>query len=110
MYNREGILVKRLKHTRLLTSRSPPAGGPSSPPPAAVPLLPLGNISLGLALAYVPLAAGWALLFARDARSGLLFTAGPLLGPIGALALVPLLAVRAGGAARRAAAGAGAPP
>jgi hypothetical protein len=85
--------------------RSPRAGLAAA---LAVPVLPLGNISLGLALAYVPLAAGWALLFARDARSGLLLTAGPLLGPIGALALVPLLAVRAGGAARRAAVAAGA--
>ena len=48
----------------------------------AVPVLPLGNVSLGLAVAYVPLALLWLLLFARDARSGLLFLAGPLLAPI----------------------------
>ena len=72
----------------------------------AVPVLPLGNVSLGLALAYVPLALLWLLLFARDARSGLLFLAGPLLAPIHALPLVPVFALartrpRAPGRARR---------
>jgi eukaryotic-like serine/threonine-protein kinase len=69
----------------------------------AVPVLPLGNLSLGLALAYLPLALGWFVLFARDARSGLFFALGPLLAPIGALALAPVLVTRASGAARRAA-------
>ncbi|MEX0816762.1 MAG: serine/threonine-protein kinase [Gaiellales bacterium] len=69
----------------------------------AVPILPLGNLSLGLALAYLPLALGWLLLFARDARSGLFFALGPLLAPVGALALVPVLVTRACGATRRAA-------
>jgi hypothetical protein len=67
----------------------------------AVPILPLGNLSLGLALAYLPLALGWLALFARDARSGLLFAVGPLLAPVGALALVPVLVTRACGMARR---------
>ncbi len=44
-----------------------------------MPVLPLGNISLGLAVAYVPFAVAWLVLFARDARSSLLFLAGPLL-------------------------------
>jgi len=69
----------------------------------AVPVLPLGNLSLGLALAYLPLALGWFVLFARDARSGLFFALGPLLAPVGALALVPVLVTRASGATRRAA-------
>jgi hypothetical protein len=69
----------------------------------AVPILPLGNLSLGLALAYLPLALGWLVLFARDARSGLFFALGPLLAPLGALALVPVLVARVSGAARRAA-------
>ncbi|MGH3052749.1 MAG: serine/threonine-protein kinase [Gaiellaceae bacterium] len=69
----------------------------------AVPILPLGNLSLGLALAYLPLALGWLVLFARDARSGLLFAVGPLLAPVGALALAPVLVTRACGMARRAA-------
>ncbi len=46
----------------------------------AVPVLPLGNISLGLALAYLPVALAWLIVFARDARSSLLFLSGPLLG------------------------------
>jgi eukaryotic-like serine/threonine-protein kinase len=69
----------------------------------AVPILPLGNLSLGLALAYLPLALGWLVLFARDARSGLLFALGPLLAPLGALALAPVLVTRACGTTRRAA-------
>jgi Protein kinase domain len=72
----------------------------------AVPVLPLGNVSLGLALAYLPLAAAWLVLFAGDARSGLLFALGPLLAPLGALALVPALVVRVAGTLRRAAVGA----
>ena len=72
----------------------------------AVPVLPLGNVSLGLALAYVPVALVWLAVFARDAENGLLFLAGPLLAPLGGLALVTVLALRARGAARRAAHGA----
>ncbi len=69
----------------------------------AAPVLPLGNVSLGLALAYAVLALAWALLFGRDARSSLLLLAGPLLAPLGALPLVALLAQRAAGRPRRAA-------
>lgn len=69
----------------------------------AAPVLPLGNVSFGLALAYLPLALGWLLLFAREPRSGLLFLTGPLLAPIHALALVPLFVFRARSAVRRAA-------
>jgi Protein kinase domain len=69
----------------------------------AVPVLPLGNSSLGLAAVYVPFALSWLVLFARDPKSGLLFAAGPLLAPLHALALLPLLAFRARGAVRRAA-------
>jgi hypothetical protein len=69
----------------------------------AVPVLPLGNASLGLALAYVPLALLWLALFARDARSGLLFVSGPLLGALHLLPLVPLVALRARGPVRAAA-------
>ena len=74
----------------------------------AVPILPLGNASSGLAAAYVPLAAGWLLLFARDPRSGLLFASGPLLAPLHALALLPLVALWARGVVRRVAVAAGA--
>ena len=69
----------------------------------AVPVLPLGNASLGLALAYVPLALLWLALFARDARSGLLFVSGPLLGALQLLPLVPIVALRAGDPVRAAA-------
>ena len=69
----------------------------------AVPVLPLGNVSLGLALAYVPLAVAWLLLFARDARSGLLFVAGPLLALVHLLPLVPVVALQARGPVRQAA-------
>jgi hypothetical protein len=68
----------------------------------AAPLLPLGNSSLGLALAYVPLALVWYLLFSRDPRSGLLFVLGPLLAPLGALALAPALVSYVRSPARRA--------
>src|ERR687886_446983 len=60
----------------------------------AVPILPLGNVSLGLALLWTALAAAWLALTAGEPRSGLLFAAGPLLAPIGGLGLVPLLAAR----------------
>ena len=69
----------------------------------AVPLLPLGNIALGLALAYGIVAAAWLAAFARAPRDSLLFLAGPLLAPFGLLAAVPLAAQRAQGTARRAA-------
>jgi predicted Ser/Thr protein kinase len=73
----------------------------------AAPVLPLGNLSLGLAVAYTVLAGAWLALFARDAGSGLLFLVGPLLAPLGALGLAPLLVERAAGVVRRAALGAG---
>ena len=60
----------------------------------AVPVLPLGNISLGLALVYTTLAAGWLLVTWREPRAALLFVVGPLLAPIAALGLLPLAAVR----------------
>ena len=70
-----------------------------------VPILPLGNISLGLAVAYVPLALAWLILFARDARSSLFFLAGPVLALVHLLPLVPIVALQARGPVRRAALG-----
>jgi hypothetical protein len=67
----------------------------------AVPILPLGNVSLGLALLWSVLAAAWLALAAGEPRTGLLFAAGPLLAPIGALGLVPLLAARVRSPVRR---------
>jgi hypothetical protein len=70
----------------------------------AVAFFPLANISLGLAIVYAILAAAWAALTWKDARAGLLLAAGPLLAPIAALGLLPLVAQLAHGRARRAAA------
>ena len=69
----------------------------------AVPVLPLGNISLGLAFAYLPVALAWLILFARDARSSLLFLSGPLLAFGHLLPLVPIVALAARGLVRQAA-------
>jgi hypothetical protein len=67
----------------------------------AVAFFPLGNISLGLALLYAALAAGWVALSWRDARAGLLLAAGPLLAPLAALGLVPVVVQLARGRMRR---------
>jgi protein kinase-like protein len=69
----------------------------------AAPVLPLGNVALGLALAYGALALGWLALSWGDARRGLLFLAGPVLAAVGLLALVPAVASTARGPVRRAA-------
>src|SRR5581483_7172420 len=69
----------------------------------AVPILPLGNVSLGLAVLYAGLALGWLVLSWREPRGGLLFTLGPLLAPLGALGLVPLAAATLRAGPRRAA-------
>jgi hypothetical protein len=61
----------------------------------AVPVLPLGNVSLGLALVWAGAAAAWLALTAGEPRSGLLFAVGPLLAPLGGLGLLPLLFARA---------------
>jgi hypothetical protein len=60
----------------------------------AVPVLPLGNLSSGLAWAYVALALGWLALAWKDSRSALFFVAGPLLAPLSLLGLLPLGAQR----------------
>jgi hypothetical protein len=69
----------------------------------AVPVLPLGNLALGLAILYSAIACAWYALHWRRPRTALLFVAGPLLSPIGALGLLPFAVLGAGGAARRAA-------
>ena len=69
----------------------------------AVPILPLGNISFGLALVYSAAAAAWVVLFWPRPRTALLFIVGALLAPLGLLALLPLVVLPAGDAARRAA-------
>ncbi len=69
----------------------------------AVPVLPLGNISFGLALLYGALALAWLVLCWREPRGGLLFALGPLLVPLSALGLVPLAAATLRAGPRRAA-------
>ncbi|MEX0675072.1 MAG: serine/threonine-protein kinase [Gaiellaceae bacterium] len=68
----------------------------------AVPLLPLGNVSLGLAIAYAVAAGAWLALFAREPTWGALPALGPLLGPLGALVLAPAAALRLRSPLRRA--------
>jgi hypothetical protein len=62
----------------------------------AVPVLPIGNVSLGAAVLYGALALAVLVTAWREPESGLLFSLGPLLAPIAALGLLPLatLAVR----------------
>jgi hypothetical protein len=57
----------------------------------AAPVLPLGNLALGLALLYAVVAAVWLGFSWRRPREGLLPATGALLGPISLLALLPLL-------------------
>ena len=86
----------------LTTLASAPAGLAVA---LAAPVLPLGNVSQGLAIVYGLAAATWLLFHARQSRGGLAFVAGPLLAPTSALALLPLAVQRAGGTIRRAAHG-----
>ena len=67
----------------------------------AVPVLPLGNVSLGLALLYAALAAGWLIATWREPRATLLFVVGPMLAPLAAVGLLPLVTVRVRSAALR---------
>ena len=71
----------------------------------AVPVFPLGNISFGLAVLYAAVAAGWFAVSWGDARWGLLFCSGMLLGPLGLLGLAPLVALQARGFVEASAAG-----
>jgi hypothetical protein len=68
----------------------------------AVPILPLGNLSAGLAWAYASLALAWLALGWKRPAAGLLFVAGPLLAPLSLLGLLPLTAQRVRGGAVRA--------
>jgi hypothetical protein len=68
----------------------------------AAPIFPLGNLSEGAATLYGALAVVWLLACWRDARGGVLFVAGPLLAPLGLLALVPLVVQPARGLVLRA--------
>jgi hypothetical protein len=69
----------------------------------AVPVLPLGNVSSGLALLYAMIAAVWLVSFWREPRDALLFVLGVPLSLVGLLGLVPLTVWRLGSNSRRAA-------
>jgi hypothetical protein len=68
----------------------------------AAPVLPLGNVALGLAIAWTLLAAGWLALFWQKPTSAFAFLAGPALAPLGLVGAVPLAAERVGDRARAA--------
>jgi hypothetical protein len=68
----------------------------------AVPVLPLGNISLGLALLYTALAGAWLLVTWREPRAALLFVLALLLAPLAALGVLPLATARTRSAPLRA--------
>jgi serine/threonine-protein kinase len=54
-------------------------------------LFPLGNEAQAAAVVYGVLALGWLAVVWRDPRAGLLFAAGPLLGSVGLLGVLPLV-------------------
>jgi hypothetical protein len=56
----------------------------------AVPVLPLGNYALGLAVLYAAAALVWLVLSWRDPEAGLFMTLGPLLASIGLIAALPV--------------------
>ena len=56
----------------------------------AVPVLPLGNYALGLALLYAAAALAWLIFSWRDPEAGLFMTSGPLLASIGLIAALPV--------------------
>ena len=91
----------------LAALRSPVAGLAVA---LAAPVLPLGNLSLGLAAAYGVLAAAWLTLYARDAERSLLPVAAPLLAPFGAIPLLPVALLEMRGRTRRAVAAAACVP
>ena len=68
----------------------------------AVPVLPLGNVSSGLAVVYAVVACAWLALSWRTPRQGLFLALGPLLAPLLALGLLPLAAQAIRNPARRA--------
>jgi hypothetical protein len=56
----------------------------------AVPVLPLGNVSSGLAVLYGAVACCWLVASWRAPREGLFLALGPLFAPVLALGLLPL--------------------
>ena len=68
----------------------------------AAPVLPLGNVSSGLAVAYGAVACCWLAASWRAPRQGLFLVLGPLFAPLLAIGLLPLAAQGIDSHARRA--------
>jgi hypothetical protein len=68
-----------------------------------VPVFPLGNAALALAVVYSVAALAWFCLAWGEPRAGLLLALGPLLAPVGGLGLLPLAAQVVRSPVRRAA-------
>ena len=68
----------------------------------AVPVLPLGNVSSGLAFLYGAVACCWLVASWRAPREGLFLALGPLFAPVLALGLLPLASQGIRSTARRA--------
>ncbi len=68
----------------------------------AAAVFPLGNEARSAAILYCFFALAWLALAWNEPRRGLLFICGPLLAPLGALALLPLLSQAARSPVRRA--------
>ena len=71
----------------------------------AIPIFPLGNVAVAVAVLYGIIAVGWLAANWRDSRHGLWFVTGPLLAAVGLLPLVPLALIPVRNTARRAAHG-----
>lgn len=67
-----------------------------------VPILPLGNLALGVAALYVLVALALLAVMWREPERGLLFSLGAFLAPIAGLGLVPLAALGVRSPVRRA--------
>ena len=94
-----GLLAALALLAGLVTLRAPRAGLALA---LAVPVFPLGNLAQGAAVVYGALALAWLAMSWRDARAGLAFWAGPLLAPLGLVALLPLVVQPVRGLWRRA--------
>ncbi len=73
----------------------------------AVPILPLGNISLAAGLLWAALAAVWLIVFRRRPADGLLLALAPVLGALSLLGLAPLAVAHVRSLPRRALLGGG---
>ena len=73
----------------------------------AVPILPLGNISLAAGLVWAALAAVWLVAFRRRPADGLLLALAPVLGALSLLGLAPLAVAHVRSLPRRALLGGG---